>query len=244
MKTSSGLKKNKKREITLGRVEWAQGDMVAAVGTVRCGCKSSIPQKPECFRSHSEGPMTETQWELGVNNYPTWEAIAACTSPGLTCKNSDGLNPCLHPHWPKHKVFGRFGGLHSSGALPALPSTRMCIRSLSTPPGSCMIVSHILDTTSAEYYRKYQYHLPQRFFTVWLRGHSMLLLHICGEGLQLCWELLWKNLDRCWHLHSLTRYLTHSLQAFPVKILKSGEVFSIDLNVRPAWKMTLVWNPS
>lgn len=123
------IKKNKKREITLGRVEWAQGDMVAAVGTVRCGCKSSIPQKPECFRSHSEGPMTETQWELGVNNYPTWEAIAACTSPGLTCKNSDGLNPCLHPHWPKHKVFGRFGGLHSSGALPALPSTRMCIRS-------------------------------------------------------------------------------------------------------------------
>lgn len=148
----------------------------------------------------------------------------------------------------QNKVLGRSGGLHSSRALPALPPTCVspeCTFSLlSTPPGSCMIASHILGTTSAEYHRKYQYHLPQRFFRVWLRGHSMLLLHICGEGLQLCWELLQKNLDCCWHLHSLPRYLTHSLQAFPVKIFKSAEVFSTDLNVRPAWKMTLVWNPS
>lgn len=43
--------------------------MVAAVGSVRCGCKSSIPQKPECFWCHSEMPMAETQWNLDVNNY-------------------------------------------------------------------------------------------------------------------------------------------------------------------------------
>lgn len=199
------------------------------LGPAGYGCKPLYPQLPikTGVLLVSEVLMAETQWELSLNNYlphPCGKLLQLMQVLISLAKNSHGLNPSPHPHWPKLKVLGGFGELHGSRALPALPSTcawpeyRLSV--LCTPPGRYVIVFHILSNTSAEYHGKYQDISPRDSLWSGSEVTACLLLHICGEELQLHWELLWKNLGCCWHLLSLTRYLTHFLANIPSQNLE------------------------
>lgn len=184
---------NKSRQIMLR--EWAEHrePSLMLLGPARSGCKPPCPQlpiqKPECCWSRSEALMAETWWELGVNNYlprPREELLQLVVQVlGSLAKTQMVWTPLPIPNSPKCKVLGGSGEQHGSGALPALPSTCAWLEyrssPLYTPPGMCVIVFHILGNTSAEYHRKYQHHLSQSFSAVWLRGHSALALHVCGE---------------------------------------------------------------
>lgn len=207
----------------LGRMEWAQADMVGAVGTVRCGCnKSSIPQKPERFQSQEcQWLRLSESWVLIIT--PTWDVIAACTSPGLL-KKLRWFEP-LSPS-PLTKT-QRFGGL--GGALPALLSTcaspERTFTLLPTPPGSCMICFPYSGHQKCWVPQEIPISSPPEILHSLAQRSQHAASAYLWWGIAVVLRAAPENLDCCWHLHSLTRYLTHSLQAFPVKILKPVEVF-------------------
>lgn len=164
----------------LERMKWAQGYMVAAVGTVRCGCKSSCK---------NQSAFWSAKLELGVNNYShkllllvqvlgslaklqmVWsplpiptdqnmnylEGMEGCTAAGLSqlfhrlCFTRMYIQSSLHPFKQLHDSFLHSG--HHKCWLPQeipISSPPEILQSGSEVTACCFCISVVRDCSCAE----------------------------------------------------------------------------------------------